>query len=99
MKTTASPAAGIALWAAAGFHRRELADWWRAGCWHPQAARELADAGLSLCQLLDPDGEPKTIDALSGIPIATAVAGGYLSAEQAAAMVAGRSSIQWVVKP
>jgi hypothetical protein len=84
-----------AQWAAAGFEPHELADWWRAGCWHPTAARALDDAGLSPRQLLDATGQPRTIDALSGVPVATAVADGYITAERAAAMVKGTSTLRW----
>lgn len=82
-------------WRSLGIEPADAARWWEAGCWHPEAARELADAGLSPHQLIDADGRPKMIDALEDTPIALAVADGYITARQAMGLVEGRSSIRW----
>ena len=81
-------------WRAAGID--DWADWWAAGCWRLDAARALRDAGLSPHHLLDSDRRPIEIDALSGIPVATAVADAYITADQAADLVRARSTLKWV---
>lgn len=91
-------AADWTLWAAAGFRREDIQDWWAAGCWHPDAARALIDAGLSPHQLVDSDRRPITIDALSGVPVATAVADEYITAEQAADVVRARCTLRWTAR-
>ncbi len=77
-------------WVDSGVEPLHVGDWLRAGCWNPNAARQLVDAGLYPAQLLNDRGEPlhhvETPDG-AGAPVAMAVADSFLTAEQAVQVV------------
>ena len=84
---TASEACAVAQeWLDSGVDAMEVADWLRAGCWDPAAARQMLDLGLRPARLLDEDGSPlHWVEASSGeeVSVAAAVADRFLSPEQA----------------
>ena len=83
-----------AIWSEAGIELSEASLWWAAGCPDPATAGELRTAGVRPEHLIDTDGLPKLVDALSATPIALAVAEGFITPQQAAALVSGRSLLR-----
>ena len=87
---------GVAVaqeWLDAGVDGREAGDWLRCGCWDPNAARAMIDVGLRPDRLLDHDGKPvHWIEVSNGdsMTVASAVADGFLTPDEAVRVVAGR---------
>ena len=77
-------------WLDAGVEATEVGGWLRAGCWDPKMAKQMVDAGLRPHRLLDGEGKPiQWVEGSEGhdIPVALAVADGYLTPEEAVRVV------------
>jgi hypothetical protein len=75
-------------WLAAGICPGDVPAWLRAGCWRPEAAREMTDVGIRPAQLVADDGSARhLVDSVSGwpIPLARAVADDEMTASAALA--------------
>jgi hypothetical protein len=79
-------------WLEAGVDPTQVANWLRAGCYRPQAALDMAAAGIDVRLLLDEHGQPRhLVEAPNGWPVALAlaVAEGDVSVTEALALIRG----------
>jgi hypothetical protein len=93
-KTTVDAAQRVAWeWLKTGIDPTTVLGWLRAGCWDPDAARRLTDAGIDPDRLLDDDGRPiDRIETSTGelVPLAQAVSDQEITAETAAHIATNR---------
>jgi hypothetical protein len=77
-------------WIGAGVEPTDVATWLQAGCWDPDAARNLTLAGVEAAELLSGDGTPRHwIDTPAGehVPLVQAVADKHITATEAAGLI------------
>jgi hypothetical protein len=92
---SARAAMDVALeWLDADIDPQEVSGWLRAGCWDPQVARRLIDAGIHPHRLLNEEGQPAHwLEVADGnqVPLATAITEWQFPVAEAVRIVTGRA--------